>query len=414
MAGLIQSVLSVMGFSRKSAVQSYDEIADRIDGGGWSNAESGELVNRHTALRVSAVLACVKVIADGCATPSLNIYRQLPGNKRELAVDVPQFRLLNRRPNEWQTSFEFRRTMTLHAALCGDALAFKVRNGKRVLELIPVQPGNYEIVHNERYKVSFRCWDKFGLIGEFGSEDVLHLPGLRWAEIKSLDVLNLAREAIGLSISAEKSQAQLHRNGGQPGGLLSTPQALTSDIVARIKDNWKEFSNKNRSGTAVLDNDFKFTPLSMKSIDAQHLETRRFQVEEVCRIFGVFPIMVGHSDKSATFASSEAFFSAHVKHTLAPWHESWMQRLDEFVLDGSGPLYAAFDVGYLTEGSMKDRGEFIRTLRETGVLSQNEARELVGLDPVAGGDKFIQALNMTDPGAASVEDEDEGTTDGQS
>ncbi len=339
---------------------------------------------------MSTVLACAKTIAEGCATPDLEVFRELDDGRREKATNIPEYRLLNRRPNEWQTSYEFRKTMTLHAALCGDAVAIKVKapGSNRVRELIPVEPGRFSIEHNRRYEVLYRCYDQFGLIGVFGPDDVLHLPNMRWELVKSLDVLSLAREAIGLSIAAERSQATLHANGGRPAGLLSTPQKLSPEAAERLKESWKQFTQSNRNGTAILDNDFKYTALAMSGVDQQQLEQRRFQVEEVARAFGVFPIMIGHADKTATYASAEAMFSAHLIHTLAPWHKNWRQRLDEFVLDGSGPLFVEFDTRYMTQGSMKDRAEWARSMIEMRIMTRNEVRDGFGLDAVEGGDEF--------------------------
>lgn len=118
------------------------------------------------------------------------------------------------------------------------------------------------------------------------------------------------------------------------------------------------------------------------------------QIEEICRFYGVFPIMVGHSDKAATFASSEAFFSAHMKHTLAPWHEAWNQRLDETLLDGNGSLFTEFDTRYLLAGSMADRSQWARTMAETGIYTRNEIRDEDGKDPLPGLDEPLTPMNM--------------------
>jgi HK97 family phage portal protein len=391
----ILSFLGIGKTEKRGATLTIDEVIARLGGSGWGSPMSGETVNLSTALRVSAVLACVKVIADGCATPQLNIYRQTKDGKRELATNIPEYRLLNRRPNEWQTSFEFRRTMTMHAALMGDGVAIKVKSpgSNRVRELIPVT--DVSIDEPGRYQARYRCYDKFGLVGTFGPDDVLHIPNMRWELVKSLDVLNLAREAIGLSIAAERTQATLHSNGGRPAGILSSPQPLSAEAVTRLRAAWKEFTTSNRNGTAILDGDMTYKPLMMTGVDGQHIEQRRLQIEEVARAFGVFPIMIGHSDKTATYASAEAMFSAHERHTLAPWHELWRQRLDEFVLDGEGPLFAEFDTRYLTQGSMKDRAEWARTMIEMRLMTRNEVRDFFGMDSVDGGDEFWSPANIS-------------------
>lgn len=380
------------------APRPFEEVINRLDR--MAGVSAGDTyVSTMAAMQVAAVMACVRVIANGCATPQLHIRRSLDGSKTELATDVPEYRLLNRRPNEWQTSFEFRRTMTMHAALDGDALAVKVRANGRLRELIPVQPGRFQIERVSRYEVLYRVFDEFGLVGVFGPEDVFHLPNWQWDAVKSLHAVALARSAIGLSMAAETNQAALHENGGRPAGVISAKENLSPEAVARLRVAWKEFTTSNRLGTAILDSGATYSALAMSGVDAQHLETRRFQVEEICRSFDVFPIMIGHSDKTATFASSEAFFAAHLKHTLAPWHEAWKQRLDEFVLDGSGPLFCQFDTRYMTAGSMKDRAVWYRTMVELGIGTRNEMREEEGRDPLPGLDEPLTPLNMT-PGSA--------------
>ena len=352
-------------------------------------------VSATTALQVATVFACVRVIADGCATPNLNVFEENQDGNRRLARKEPEYRMLSRRANEWQTSFEFRRTMTMHAALVGDAFALKIKVNGRVKELIPLVPGTVTIENNSRYDVRYACHDKFGYIGTFTADDVFHLPNIQWNGISGIDALKAARSAVGLAINAEESQSKLHKNGGRPSGFLSRPGPMSPADAERLAKSWKEFTAAGRGGTAILDNDAKYIPLTMTGVDAQHLETRRHQIEEICRAFGVLPIMIGHSDKTATYASSEAFFAAHLKHTLAPWHQSWIQRLDEFVLDGDGPLFAEFDTRYLTAGSMKDRAAWARTMAEMGIYSRNELRDEEGKDPIAGLDQPLTPLNMT-------------------
>lgn len=391
--------------STTPAPRPFEEVMERLDDA-YGGTIGGEPVTVKAALQTATVLACVREIANGCATPNLHVYRMKKDGSRELALNIPEYRLLNRRPNEWQTSFEFRRTMTAHAALTGNALAIKVKAGNRVRELIPVAPGNFSIERVERYGVQYRCYDEFGLIGTFGVDDVLHLPGLEWDSYKGLNAVRLAASAIGLSRAAETTQAKLHENGGRPGGILSTPSKLGPELVTRLKDQWAAFSGKSRNGIAVLDNDLKFQSLAMTGVDAQHLETRRFQVEEVCRAFGVFPVVVGHSDKASTFASSEAYFAAHLKQTLSTWHRAWTQRLDEFVLDGGGPLFVEFDTRYLLIGNMKDSAVWARTMVEMGIYTRNEIRDLYGLDPRPGLDEPLTPLNMGGKPADGGEDED--------
>lgn len=383
-------------FGRKAAQLTYDQVASLIDGQSGGTV-AGMAVTDKTAIQVSTVLACVKAIADGCATPKLHVYRELDDGARQKAINIPEYRLLARRPNEWQTSYEWRRQMTIHAALTGAGLSIKSKglNG-RVRELIPVMPGQWDVHRVSRYELRYRCWDEFGLIGEFQADDVFILHNVQWDWAKSMNAVQLARSAIGLAMATEKSQASMHANGLRPSGVYSVDKDLTPDQHERLTRALKDKAGPNNAGTPlVLGNAAKWMSTGLTGVDAQHVETRRLQIEEICRAYGVFPIMVGHSDKSATFASSEAFFAAHVKHTLAPWHEAWTQRIDETLLDGSGPLFAEFDTRYLMAGSMKDRAAWARTMAEMGIYTRNEIRDEEGKDPLPGLDQPLTPMNMT-------------------
>ena len=386
---------------RKAVELTYDQIVALIDGSGGGSV-SGVVVTEKTALQVSTVLACVRVIADGCATPELRLYRAGNDKRRQAAENIPEYRLLARRPNEWQTSYEWRRMMTLHAALTGAGLSIKVRaDNRRVRELIPVQPGRWDVRRTTRYELRYRCWDEFGLIGDFGPDEVFVLNGLQWNWGEALSAIVLARNAVGLAAATESSQARMHVNGMRPSGVYSVEGSLTDEQQERLT----KWLKKNQTGEKlglplVLDRKATWTSTASSAVDAQHDETRRRQVEEICRVYGVFPIMVGHGDKTATFASSEAFFAAHVKHTLAPWHRAWTQRLDEMLLDGAGPLWCEFDVRYLLAGSMRDRSQWARTMAELGIYTRNELRDEEGKDPLPGLDEPLTPMNMSGGKAA--------------
>lgn len=391
-------------FGRKAAQLTYDQVASLIDGFSGSTV-AGMAVTEKTALQVSTVLACVKVIADGCATPDLHVFREKKDGSREKASNIPEYRLLSRRPNEWQTSFEWRRMMTMHAALTGTGLSIKVRgdNG-RVRELIPVQPGRWDVRKVSRYEVRYRCYDEFGLIGEFAADDVFLLNNVQWDWLQSMDAVVLARQAIGLAMATEKSQSAMHENGLRPSGIYSVDGTLNKEQHEALTTWLKAKTGVEKLGTPmVVDRNAKWVSTAQTGVDAQHVETRRLQIEEICRAYGVFPIMVGHSDKAATFASSEAFFAAHVKHTLAPWHKAWTQRFDEMLLDGSGPLFAEFDVRYLMAGAMKDRAQWARTMAEMGIYTRNEIRDEEGKDPLPGLDEPLTPMNMNSGGTANAD-----------
>jgi HK97 family phage portal protein len=391
---------------RRAKQLTYDQIASLIDGGdGSAGRIAGLHVTPKLALQVSTVLSCVRVISEGCATPKLNVYRGGADGRREAATNIPEHRLLHSRPNEWQTSFDFRRMMTLHAALAGAGFAIKVRGlNRRVRELLCIPPGAWRANRVDRYTTTYTVADEWGVVGTFAADDVFILPGLQWQADAFLPAVSLARNIIGLSAASERAQLALMQHGMRPSGTYSVEGTL-DDAQHKKLTAW--LKNQDAGSPLVLDRGAKWNQITSTAADAQSVETRRMQVEEVCRAWGVFPVMVGHSDKASTFASTEAFFSAHLIHTLTPWHRNWTQRIDEFLLDGAGPLWAEFDTRYMTAGSMKDRALYARAMVETGLLNPNEWRDDEGRDPRPGGDEYLRPLNMTAGSAGTTGASDE-------
>ena len=316
---------------------------------------------------------------------------------KELAKDHPAYRLLSRRPNEWMTSFEFRQVMMFHAVLLGNGCAYigRIRGVPR--ELIPLVPGSYTIEQARDYTLTYRLTGPNGLTTVLPREEVFHLRGPSWTGVAGLDALQVAREAVGLAIATEETHAALHANGTQPGGVLSVKGSLDDAARARLKESWAQYQGglANRFKTAVLDMDSTWTPLGMKGVDAEHLDTRRFQIEEICRDLKVFPQMVGYADKTATFASAEAFFLAHVIHTLNPWIENWEQSLARDLFPDEDDILAKFSMQGLLRGDNAARATFYASGITNGWLTRNEARRLEDLNPIEGLGEPLLPLNMS-------------------
>jgi HK97 family phage portal protein len=364
---------------------------------GQQNSRAGVSVNVDSALKVSTVFACLRVLADGIAQVPLKVYREKPDGSKALAKDHPAYRLLSRRPNEWMTSFEFRQVMMFHAALLGNGCAYIGRLRGVPRELIPLVPGNYAIEQARDYTLTYRLTGLNGQTTVLPREDVFHLRGPSWTGAAGLDALQVAREAVGLAIATEETHAALHANGTQPGGVLSVKGSLDDAARARLKESWAQYQGglANRFKTAVLDMDSTWTPLGMKGVDAEHLDTRRFQIEEICRDLKVFPQMVGYADKTATFASAEAFFLAHVIHTLNPWIENWEQSLARDLFPDEDDVVAKFSMQGLLRGDNAARATFYASGITNGWLTRNEARRLEDLNPIDGLGEPLLPLNMT-------------------
>jgi HK97 family phage portal protein len=211
--------------------------------------------------------------------------------------------------------------------------------------------------------------------------------------------VDYAREAIGLSIATEEAHALLHKNGAQASGLYSVEGALSPQQYKDLSD-WlkKQITADDKHSPLVLDRGAKWTQISMSGVDAQHLETRKHQVEEVCRAFRVMPIMIGQADKAATYASAEQMFLAHVVHTLCPWYERIEQSADVNLLskrDREQGIYTKFLPNGLMRGAAKDRSDFYYKMWQMGAYSPNDILRLEDENPYKGGDRRYIPVNYT-------------------
>ncbi len=364
---------------------------------GTPSSKAGVSVNIDTSLKVTTVLAAARVLMNGVAQIPLKLYEEKPDGSKVPAKKHPVYKLLWRRPNEWQTSFEFRQVMMLHAVLQNNAYAWIGRGGTRrqVVEIIPLC-GKVVPKQADDYTLTYEVHDRHGVVGTYPREQIMHLRGPSWNGIAGLDAIQLAREAIGLAIATEETHAKLHSQGARPGGLISVEGELKSPARARLRAALEERVEglQNAFKTLVLDQNAKWFPFAMSGVDSQHLETRRFQIEEICRALGVFPQMVGYADKTATFASAEAFFLAHVVHSLQPWIENWEQVLARDLFPDEDNLVAKFSVQGLLRGDNKARAELYATGIVNGWLTRNEARGFEELNPLPGLWEPLVPLNM--------------------
>lgn len=374
-------------FSREAKSSSLD-LFRQIYGGTESRA--GTTVDWKRALEVATVLACCRVVAEGVAQVPWRVYQNVDGSRR-LATEHPLYQRIYRRPNKWQTGFEFRETVVFHLMLTNNAFVFVNRVGlaRHVAELVPIEPGRVTVEQLADYRLQYKVRGRDGVEQLFPAETIWHLRGASWNSWLGMDAMRLAREAIGLTMALEQSQAALNKNGGRVGGLLSVEGSLGAEQYGTLRS-WidKNYGGPEHVGKwMIMDRSSKFTPMVMTGVDAQHLETRKFQIEEICREFRVMPIMVGHADKTATYASSEQMFLAHVVHTLMPWYQRLEQSGDVNLLseaDLAAGYYTKFNANALMRGAAIDRAEYYAKALGSGGgkgwLSQNEVRDAEEFD----------------------------------
>ena len=381
--------------------------AEMLGKGGSSKA--GPAVNLDSAFKVSVAFACIKVLSQGIAQVPFKLYREstingLPNIAPEKTHAL--YDIVTTTPNDWTTSFEFRETLAIHAVL-GNAYAFINRGlGGRITELVLLDPSKVEKKQSESWEISYEVMGKSGAVQKFPAEAIWHVRGPSWNGYAGMDVVNMAKEALGLAIATEETHSKLHAKGVKPSGTYSVDGNLSPDQYKQLKT-WieKEFAGAENSGAPmILDRGAKWMSQSMTGLDAQHLETRKFQIEEICRFFGVMPIMVGYSDKSSTFASAEAFFDAHVRHSLAPWYARIEQSADAYLLtkkERADGLYFKFIAAGLLRGAAKDRAEYYsRALGSGGSpawMAVDEIRALEELNPMGGDAATFSAAKPAQP-----------------
>jgi HK97 family phage portal protein len=384
-------------------------------------ASSGARVNIDTALGVVDVLACARVIAEGCAQVPLHVLRDLPGGGKERATEAPEYWLLHQRPNELQTSYEFRETLSMHSVLTGAGYAFKSRDDRgRVMELLPLMPQQVTVERLPNWTLRYHVTDLTGgPVGYYTDRDVFHLRGPSWNSISGLPIVTLAREAIGLAMAVEESQGKQHANGIRSPGFISFEGKQNADSLTRLRESWQQAyaGTQNHGKMPFLDNGATFHSMAQHNSDAQVVETRKLQTEQICRAFGVFPQMIGHSDKASTFASAEAFFMAHVKYTLAPWFRRWESTLDHHFFNDRRRLYSNLVAAGLLRGDHKARSEMYKAGITDGWMTRNEARALEDLNPLPGLDEPLVQQNMAYANGQAVvksltDENPAGATDG--
>jgi HK97 family phage portal protein len=368
---------------RRKAANAYDILREI---GAQFISGSGKTVTRDTALRVSVAFGCGRVIANGMAQVPLKLMRA-SGGKRMPATQHSLYDLLARKPNPWQTSFDFRSTISWHQEFTGHAFVFVNRSSRGdILELIPLEPEAVTVKQAEDRTLTYEVRSKSGSAQTFPEATIWHLRGPSWNGWDGMDILRTAREALGLAMVTEESQATLHREGVQTSGIYSVEGKLDTKQYEELRK-WldREYRGSTKSGRAmILDRAAKWQSRQMTGVDAQHIETRRFQIEEVCRFFGVMPIMVGYSDKAATYASAEQMFLAHAVHCLSPRWTSIEQSIDAYLLtekERADGYYADFVEEGMIRGLAKDTKDVIIGYVNGGLLTPNEGRELLDRNP---------------------------------
>ena len=390
--------------------RSRDKPENRTSGSAFSfffgGSTSRKCVNERSAMQMTAVYSCVRILAEAVAGLPLHLYRYKEDGSKEKALTHPLYLLLHDEPNPEMSSFVFRETLMTHLLLWGNAYAQIIRNGRgEVIALYPLMPDRMAVdreVNGQLYYEYTTSADDAptvkGSIVRLKPSEVLHIPGLGFDGLVGYSPIAMAKNAIGLAIATEEYGSKFFANGAQPSGVLEHPGTIKDP--QRVRDSWmSQFGGSaNSNKIAVLEEGLKYTPISISPEQAQFLETRKFQINEIARIFRVPPHMVGDLEKSS-FSNIEQQSLEFVKYTLEPWLVRWEQSIQRtlFSAEEKKTYFVRFNVEGLLRGDYASRMNGYAVGRQNGWMSANDIRELENLDRIPaeeGGDLYLINGNM--------------------
>lgn len=364
----------------------------------FGSSATGKSVTPSSAVQVSAVYACVRVIAETIASLPLHVYESTDTGSRK-APEHPLYRLLHDEPNAEMTSFVWRETMLSHLLLWGNAYCQIIRTGRNKIDSIyPLIPDQMEVDRDSRGNLTYTYTTSEGKTYALKPEDVLHIPGLGFDGVVGYSPIALEKSAIGLGIAAEEYGSKFFSNGARPSGILVHPNTVKDPSALRASWNAAFTGSANAGKVAVLEENMHFEPLTMPNNEAQFLETRKFQVNEICRIFRVPPHMIGDLDR-ATFSNIEHQSISFAVHTIRPWLVRMEQAMNRALFPDNEKrrFYVQFNLDGLMRGDYKSRMEGYAIARQNGWMSANEIRELENLNPLSdedGGNVYLVNGNM--------------------
>ena len=408
---------------------SRDKPQNRTTGSAYSfffgSSSAGKRVNERSAMQMTAVYSCVRILAEAVAGLPLHLYRYKEDGGKEKAIDHPLYLLLHDEPNPEMSSFVFRETLMTHLLLWGNAYAQIIRNGKgEVIALYPLMPDRMTVDRDRDGKLYYEYTVSTddaptvkGTVVRLKPSDVLHIPGLGFDGLVGYSPIAMAKNAIGMAIACEEYGAKFFANGAAPGGVLEHPGTIKDP--QRVRESWQSTfgGSGNSNKIAVLEEGMKYTPIGISPEQAQFLETRKFQINEIARIFRVPPHMVGDLEKSS-FSNIEQQSLEFVKYTLEPWLVRWEQSIQRtlFSPEEKKRYFAKFNVEGLLRGDYASRMSGYATARQNGWMSANDIRELENMDRIPaeeGGDLYLINGNMLPLGNAGAFANTETSNDGK-
>lgn len=376
-------------------------LDDRYWPGEVLASKAGELVSESTAEQYITLQACADLFKRAFLMLPPQVLRYTEQGKTELPSH-PAARLLRKKPNPFQLPYQFKAMLMHQALLSGNAFA-EVRQGAEGVELWPLAPAAVEgpqLLPNgrRRYKVKRDSGEVSTLVAD---HEILHVTGLWTDGLRGKSIIQRAREALGLALAADGYGAKLFASGVKYPGVITMPGPLADPTLrGAISDSFKRQSDR---GYPLLEQGMSFQSMGMNADDAQFLETRKFSVGEMARLFGVPPHMIGDVERSTSWGSGiEAQTFQFVTYALIPWLTIWQESF-EAVLVAEDDVHIRFNTGKLMQADMATRFQVYQTAIQNGIYSPNECREFEDRNPRPGGDVYLTPMNMkgnNEPAAA--------------
>jgi HK97 family phage portal protein len=361
-------------------------------------------VSDSMALSSAAVFACVRLLSQAVATLPVNLYKR-KNRKLVLQAEHPVNKLVSLRPSPWQTSFEFWQMVVVHLLLRGNFYAQKVVSGSEIIALLWLDPDKMEVKRDENGGLRYEYHRIAGQKIDFKPAELLHIRALCADGMKGLSAIQAARNSIQSAVRAEEHGAQMFANGARPTGVLYQEGELTEEAFQRIRKDFEtNFCGTHNSGRPlILESGLKWQQLSMTAEDAQFIDQRKFSRSEIAMFLGVPPHMIGDIERGTSWGSGiEQQNLGFLVYTLLPYLINIQQAVirDLLPLKDQPSFVLKFDTSLLTRADFVARQNGLKTMRDSGVISKNEWREIEGYDPIEDGDSYEVTANPSPSSAA--------------
>ncbi|MGP4843317.1 phage portal protein [Marinobacter sp. 1Y8] len=367
----------------------------RVDGlqtgipGGYGTTAAAE-VSFDTAMQISPVWAAVKLISESIGSMPFNVYK-VTDKGREIATDHPLHRVLTSNPNQYQTDVEFWESLALNLAISGNAYAIIQRSGSRIVGLLPVSSAQVETTLLSDGTV-IHSYTSGANVKVYSSESMWHVK-LFGNGIVGLSPLSYARNSIGIAIAADNRVSKVYSNGAKPSGILTIDKTLTKDQRNQVRSAFAGLEEGNEDKLFVLEAGMNYTPVSMSPQDIELLDSRRFQIEDIGRFFGVPSILLNQTFGQSSLGSNVyEILSAFYKLNLRPYLEKFEASVPRWLMssDDASKHECEFDFdAALLRADLKTRMEANRIAINSGQSTPNEARISEGKPALEGGDKLL-------------------------